>query len=156
MLFSRRNVGWAALTSVTAAGIGSSAAGAADDKPHRLLIHVGGPDPVLMNTALANIEAAAGHYAEIGQSVAIELVANGPGYAMLRNDTSPVKTRIAAIRQQFPFVVFSACQRSRAAIAKMENKTPDQIVEVAEATDVAAGVVRIMELQEQGWSYVRT
>lgn len=156
MLFTRRILArWALSVAAAAPAALAARAVAGEEKSHKLIIHVGGADPVLMRTALANIEGAAQHFAEIRQPVAIELVANGPGYAMLRDDVSPVKDRIAALRKDFPFVVFSACQRSRAGIAKMEQKTVNEIVEVPEATDVPAGVVRIMELQEQGWSYLR-
>ena len=52
-------------------------------------------------------------------------------------------------------VVFSACQMSRKAIAKAEGKAVQDIPQVPEATDVPAGIVRLSELQEQGWSYIR-
>jgi uncharacterized protein len=140
---------------VAAPGLAAGAARAAEEKPHRLVIHVGGADVGQMNVALSNIVNAADYYAARGKTISIELVANGPGYAMLREDRSPVKARIAEIHKQLPSVVFSACQNSRRAIAKAENKSIEQIVEVPEATDVPAGIVRLCELQEQGWSYVR-
>jgi intracellular sulfur oxidation DsrE/DsrF family protein len=37
-------------------------------------------------------------------------------------------------------------------MGKAENK---QIALVSQATVVKSGVVRVMELQEQGWTYVR-
>ena len=132
-----------------------TAARAEPPRPHRMSFHVGGGDPQLMNVALHNIVAAAEYYAERHETVAIELVANGPGYTMLRADTSPVKALIAEVHGRFPFVVLSACQNSRKAVAKAEGKAVQDIPEVPEATDVPAGVVRLNELQEQGWSYIR-
>ena len=87
--------------------------------------------------------------------MAIELVANGPGYTMLRADTSPVKDRLAAVARKYPFVVFAACQHSRAGMAAAEHKSPQDIPELPEATDVAAGVVRLTELQEAHYAYIR-
>jgi len=49
-------------------------------------------------------------------------------------------------------VVFSACQASRTGFAAAEGH---DIPQVPEATDVPYGIVRLNELQEQGWSYVR-
>jgi uncharacterized protein len=132
-----------------------SAARADEPRSHRISFHVGSGDPMMMNVALHNIINAAEFYAGKHETVAIELVANGPGYTMLRADTSPVKPLIAEVHAKFPFVVFSACQNSRAAIAKAEGKAPQDIPQVPEATDVAAGIVRLSELQEQGWSYIR-
>jgi len=149
-LFSRSGL----LALVAGSSLAAVATGAAKEKPHRLVMHIGDGDDGKMNEALSNIVNAAEYYAGIGKTIAIELVANGFGYAMLR-DSSPVKARIAEIHRHFPFVVFSACQNSRKAMAKAESKSIEQIVEIPEATDVPAGIVRLSELQEQGWSYVR-
>lgn len=130
-------------------------ASAAEPHPHRIVIHVGGGATSEMNVALSNILNVAEYYAALATPVTIELVANGPGYAMLRDDISPVKARLADVHKKLPEIVFSACQNSRAAVAKAEGKTLEQIVQVPEATDIASGVVRLSELQEQGWSYVR-
>ena len=141
---------------VLAATLGrASSARAAATQAHRIAVHVGGADPVMMHAALNNITAAAESYAAANQAVAIELVANGPGYTMLRADTSPVKPHIAEVHARFPFVVFSACQRSRDGAARAEGKTAQAIPEVPQATDVPSGIVRLSELQEQGWSYIR-
>jgi intracellular sulfur oxidation DsrE/DsrF family protein len=150
--FLSRSAGGVLLAAAVARASGARAQVA---HPHRIAVHVGGADPVMMNIALNNITAAAEYYAGKNEAVAIELVANGPGYTMLRADTSPVKAHIAEVHARFPFVVFSACQRSRSAAAKAEGKTAQEIPEVPEATDVLAGIVRLSELQEQGWSYIR-
>jgi hypothetical protein len=140
---------------LAAAALRGSGAQAEAPRPHRMAFHVGSGDPMMMNVALHNIAAAAEYYVARKEAVAIELVANGPGYAMLRADTSPVKPLLAEIHARFPFVIFSACQNSRNAVAKAAGKAPEDIQEVPEATDVPAGVVRLSELQEQGWSYIR-
>jgi uncharacterized protein len=133
------------------------AAGGVAAKParHKIAFHVGSADPVMMAVSLHNIAAAAEYYAARGETVAIELVANGPGYTMLRADKSPVKAQVAATKQKYPFVVFSACQNSRRGVAAAEGKQPQDIPELPEATDVPAGVVRLTELQAQHYAYIR-
>jgi hypothetical protein len=71
---------------------------------------------------------------------------------MLRADTSPVKDRVAAMSMQYPELRFSACENTRAGMAKREGK---EIPLVKEAKSVPSGVIRLIELQEQGWSYLR-
>jgi intracellular sulfur oxidation DsrE/DsrF family protein len=137
------------------AAAGIDGARAEPPASHRIAFHVCGADPVMMGVALHNIAAAAEYYGAKNETVAIELVANGPGYAMLRADTSPVKAEVAATKRKYPFVVFSACQNTRRALAAAEHKAPQDIAELPEATDVAAGVVRLNELQEQHYSYIR-
>ena len=146
---------WASTGGVLLAAAGLPTARAAAPANHKIVFHVGGPDPDVMAESLHNIANAADYYAEHGQTVAIELVANGAGYTMLRADTSPVKAEIAATKKKYPFVIFSACQNSRKGMAKAEQKEPEDIPEVPEATDVAAGVARLADLQEQQYSYIR-
>jgi intracellular sulfur oxidation DsrE/DsrF family protein len=71
---------------------------------------------------------------------------------MLREDTSPVKERIRELRQKMPGVVLSVCDNTR---RRMEKDEGHKITFIGEATVVPSGVVRLMELQEQGWSYIR-
>jgi hypothetical protein len=72
---------------------------AAQSQPHRLAVQVNVNDPATMNLALNNVSNAARHYSELGEKVEIEVVAFGPGLDMLRDDTSPVKTRIKSMSE---------------------------------------------------------
>jgi intracellular sulfur oxidation DsrE/DsrF family protein len=146
---------WASTGGLILAAAGVGTARAEEPAGHKIVFHVGSADPAMMGVALHNIENAAAYYAARKEPVAIELVANGPGYTMLRADISPVKAGVAATRQKYPFVVFSACQHSRAGMAAAEHKTVQEIPELPEASDVPAGVVRLAELQEQHFSYIR-
>lgn len=121
-------------------------------QPHRLVVQVDVNDPATMNLALNNISNVAQHYSEIGQKVGIELVAFGPGLHMLRDDTSPVKARIKFMSETMPQLTISACGNTRENMAKAEAK---DIPLISQAKVTKSGVVRLMELQERGWSYLR-
>jgi len=121
-------------------------------KAHRLVLQVNTNDPAMMNLALNNATNVEQHYKELGQKVEIEIVTFGPGLHMLRDDTSPVKDRIKAIAEKSPTISFKACGNTQENMHKAENK---EVPLVAQAKLVQSGVVRVMELQEQGWTYVR-
>ena len=127
---------------------------AADPKPHRLAIQVNQNDPQVMNLALNNATNVLEYYRGKNEEVEIDIVTYGPGLHMLRSDTSPVQDRLKRLKEMaFPSKVqFSACNNTRQGMEKTEGKA---ISVVSDATIVPSGVVRIMELQEQGWSYVR-
>jgi intracellular sulfur oxidation DsrE/DsrF family protein len=126
---------------------------AENSKIHRLAVHVDSNDPALMNMALNNAENVIEYYNGKGEEVQVEIVAYGPGLHMLRADTSPVKDRIKRMKEDsLPSVTFSACGNTKAAMEKREGK-PVEII--PQASVVPSGVVRLMELEEQGWSYVR-
>ena len=124
----------------------------ADKKVHRLILQVNTNDPAMMNLALNNATNVTQYYKDLGSKVTIEIVTFGPGLHMLRDDTSPVKARIKAISESTPSISFAACGNTRENMSKVESK---EIPLIAEAKVVKSGVVRVMELQEQGWSYVK-
>src|SRR5215475_10212488 len=121
-------------------------------KSHRLILQVNTDEPATMNLALNNATNVSQYYKDLGENVEIEIVTFGAGLHMLRDDTSPVKDRIKAIAEQMPSVSFKACANTQERMHKAENKV---IPLVSQATLVKSGVVRVIELQEQGWTYVR-
>jgi uncharacterized protein len=121
-------------------------------KAHRIVIQISQNDPAVMNVALNNAENLAKHYSDKGEKVDIEFVAYGPGLHMMRSDTSPVKDRLATMSLRMNNVIFSACGNTLAGQSRQENK---EITLLPEARLVQTGIARILELQEQGWSYVR-
>jgi intracellular sulfur oxidation DsrE/DsrF family protein len=123
-------------------------------KPHRIAIQIDQNDPALMNLVLNNVSNLTEYYHSKGEQVQIEVVAYGPGLNMLREDKSPVKDRLKRIKEgSFPSTVnFSACHNTMMGMEKAEGHP---IPIVPQASVVLAGVVRLSELQEQGWSYIR-
>jgi intracellular sulfur oxidation DsrE/DsrF family protein len=135
--------------------IDRQAAGAIEKSPetnHKLALHVDVNDPEVMKLALNNARNAHELYTEWGENVAIEIVAYSQGFHMLREDTSPVKEEIKALRAKVPQVAFGACNNTKKGMEKREGKT---IALIPEATLVPAGVVRLVELQELGYKYVK-
>ena len=125
---------------------------APDSKTHSLILQVNTNDPAAMNLALNNATNVAQYYKDAGEKVKIEVVTFGPGLHMLRNDTSPVKARIEEMALSRPEVSFKACGNTQERMHKAENK---DISIVPQAEVVKSGVVRVMQLQERGWSYVK-
>ena len=121
-------------------------------KAHRVVLQVNTNEPAMMNLALNNATNVAQYYKDLGEKVSIEVVTFGPGLHMLRDDTSPVKARIEVIALSTPEISFKACGNTQENMNKAESK---EIPLIPQAQVVKSGVVRILELQEQGWSYVR-
>ena len=127
---------------------------AGDTKPHRVAIQVDQNDPQIMNLALNNATNVIEYYRARNEDLEIDIVTFGPGLHMLRADTSPVQDRIKRLRDMvFPGKIqFSACNNTKQGMEKAEGHA---ISVLPDATIVPSGVVRLMELQEQGWSYIR-
>jgi uncharacterized protein len=141
-----------AATALLAIALASSAL--CGEAKHRLAIHVDQNDPQVMNLALNNAINVIEYYRAKNEDVDVDIVTYGPGLHMLRADTSPVKDRLKRVKElAFPGnVQFSACNNTRQGMEKSEGR---EVPILSEATLVPSGVVRLMELQEKGWSYVR-
>ncbi len=124
----------------------------AQEVVHKIAFHVNDNDKKRMNLVLNNVQNVRKYYDSIGEKVIIEVVAYGPGLNMLRSDTSPVADRIAKMSLEIDNLQFAACGNTR---AKMAKKAGKEIPLIDEAVQVQSGVVRLVTLQEQGYSYVR-
>lgn len=127
--------------------VGFSTTLSADGAKHKLVIQVSTDDPrtqkIAMNNAV-NLQKLYGL-----DDVDIEIVAYGPGLGMLTKK-SKYADRVKSLALQD--IKFSACMNTMDKIKKKTGNLPKLTEGVG---SVKAGVARIMELQEQGYSYVR-
>lgn len=114
---------------------------------HKLVIQVSSNDVQTQTVAMNN---AVNLQKELGiDNIDIEIVAYGPGLSMLMSK-NPDAARVSSLAMQN--ITFSACGNTMHAI---EAKTGNP-VQLADGVGVVkAGVLRIMELQEQGYNYIR-
>ena len=118
----------------------------------KVAIHVDEDNVSTMNMVLNNAANIEKYYSDKGEEVVIEIVTYGPGLNMLREDVSPVKDRIAQMALEYDNLTFSACLNT---VEAVKQKTQKDVPLVAEASTVPSGAVRLMELQSQGYSYLR-
>jgi len=144
-------IGWkswlvAAVLGVSAAALAQSPAntgGAAAGK-NRVVMQVSDGEPGKWNLALNN---ARNLQADLGKdNVIVEIVAYGPGIGMLKAESS-VGTRIADAMASGVSVV--ACENT---MAGQKLTKGDMLPKIGY---VPAGVVEIMQKQQQGYAYIR-
>jgi intracellular sulfur oxidation DsrE/DsrF family protein len=115
---------------------------------HKVVIQVSTDDIQTQNIALNN---AVNLQKDLGMdNVDVVVVAYGPGLSMLTRGDNSASKRVASLAMQG--IQFNACANTMKKIANKTGKEPE-IVEGVKV--VPAGVVRIMELQEQGYAYIR-
>lgn len=136
--------------SLFALPIGISIAGGSEDfaAETQVVIQASSGDAATQNLVLnnaANLQEALGGM----DKVQIEVVAYGPGLALLTAE-NPLASRVSSMAAQN--VRFSACENTMAAIERRTGKRPELTSGVV---TVASGIARIVELDRQGYSYVR-
>jgi uncharacterized protein len=150
-----RGLGLALAAMMLAAWLGGGTAPAQADERgavHKVAIQVSQNDKAQMDLALNNAKNIADYYKARSETALIEIVTYGPGLHMLRADTSPVKDRIGPMSLENPNLKFIACGNTQANQSKAEGK---QVPLIAEAIVMPSGAVRLMELQAQGYAYLR-
>ncbi len=117
------------------------------DGVKKVVIQVSSADETVQKIALnnaVNLQKALGP-----DGVEVEIVAYGPGLGLLTGKSAQSK-RVPSLAMQD--ITFSACANT---MKKIEKKTGKKPVLVEGVKVVPAGVLRIVELQEQGYSYIR-
>ena len=108
---------------------------------HKLVIQVSSGDQQTQTIALNN---AVNLQRELGpDNIAIEIVAYGPGLSLL-TDKSTQKQRVESLAMQE--ITFSACGNTMKKVEKKSGKKP---VLIEGVQVVPAGVLRIMQLQDE-------
>lgn len=120
---------------------------AADDIQHKLVIQISTNDLRAQETALGNIVNLQKHYGM--DNIDIELVAFGPGYRLLTPQHS-LAPRIASLALQE--ITFTACLNTLNSVKEKTGFRPELIEGI---TTTKAGVARIIELQEEGYTYIK-
>jgi uncharacterized protein len=114
---------------------------------HKIVIQVSTDDPRTQKIALNNAVNLQKHYGM--DNIEIEIVAYGPGLGLLTSKSQQGK-RVSSLAIQD--ITFSACGNTMKKVAKKTGKMPKLLEGVEQ---VSSGIARVMELQEQGFAYVR-
>lgn len=130
------------------AGMSTMAVASSDDV-HKIVMHVTKGDKRTMNIAINNAINVTKYYG-VG-NVKLEIVANGPGLAMFHK-SSPVQKRLQYLHS-LGNITFGVCKNT---MNKKKYTKADLLPDAfVQNSIVPAGIVRVMELQEKGWSYAR-
>lgn len=116
------------------------------EQTHRLVIQMNKDDHQLQDHVLSNIVNLQKFYGL--DNIEIEVVAYGPGIWFL-TDKSKYAERIESLILQN--VVFTACGNTLDTIERTDGKRPTLLEDVETAQ---AGIARLIELQEKGYSYL--
>lgn len=129
------------------AGLGASAVNADMSlAKHKVVVQSSNSDPELQGLALVIAGNLQKHYGM--DNVDIEVVAYGPGLGILTVD-SPNAAKVKSLLDHN--IKFSACEGTLKFMEANSGKRPKLVAGVGVVPD---GVVRVIELQEQGYAYV--
>lgn len=117
---------------------------------HKVVIQVSSSDATIQKIALNNAVNIQRHF-DPGE-VDVEIVAYGPGLSILtQSKKNKQAKRVASLAMSD--ITFSACGNTMKKVTRKNKGKAPKLIEGVKV--VPAGVVRIMELHEKGYTYIR-
>ena len=124
-----------------------------EPRVHHVVLPINSDDPTTMRALISTALNLPKYYRERNEPFEIEVVAYNAGVYMLRVDTSPVKDLLRVVRGLTPDIRFVVCEATKLGMERAEGHP---LVLLDNVDLVPNGPGRIIELQEAGWSYIRS
>lgn len=126
---------------------------AASKVAHRVVLPINSEDAGVMKQVLSTALHLSLHYQSRRETFSMEIVGYSAGVHMFRADTSPVREQLIKLLSVNSNVRFVICDATKLGMERVEGKP----VPLFEKVDlVPNGPAHIIDLQEGGWSYIRT
>lgn len=123
--------------------IGLTAHAQDQPRPHRIVMQLTSADTLVHKNLMRQVT----NMLEAAPDARIEVVCHGPGVDLLMSDRSVVQGKVKDLAATG--VVFLACDNT----IRERNLDPTKVI--AQAGHVKAGIIHIVERQEEGWSYIK-
>ena len=123
--------------------IGSALMAQDGGRQHRIVMQLTSGDTIVHKNLMKQFR----NMLETSPTAKIEVVCHGPGMDMLMSDRSVVGDRVKEFASKG--VAFTACDNT------IRERQLDPAKVLPEAGHVKAGIIHIVERQEDGWSYIK-
>lgn len=112
-------------------------------RQHRIVMQLVSGDTLVHKGLMRQL----GNMLEAAPTMQLEVVCHGPGMDLLMSDRTIVADKVKHFSERG--IVFLACENT------IKEKKLDRSKVIAEAGYVKAGIIHIVERQEDGWSYIK-
>lgn len=113
------------------------------ERQHRIIMQLASGDTLVHKNLMKQIK----NMTEAAPAMQLEVVCHGPGIDMLMNDRSIVQGKVSEFAGKG--IVFLACENT------IKERALDRSKVLPAAGYVKAGIIHIVERQEDGWSYIK-
>lgn len=131
---------------------GTIVAAASQPLMTKVLFHLDNGDRGHMRQVLEEARHLLARYRADHKVAKVEILADGPGLALLREHRSPYAAQIARLQKDYPNLIFAACQDT---INRLERRKGIDPHLLPQAIVVPSAIAEIVRLQHRGWTYIR-
>lgn len=112
-------------------------------RQHRIIMQLTSGDTLVHKNLMKQFK----NMKEASPTIQVEVVCHGPGMDMLMSDRSVVQAKVKEFAAKG--IVFLACENT------IKERELDRTKVLPKAGFVKAGIIHIVERQEDGWSYIK-
>ena len=112
-------------------------------RQHRIIMQLTSGDTLVHKGLMRQLK----NMKETAPNMHLEVVCHGPGMDLLMSDRSIVQTKITEFAGKG--IVFLACENT------IKERNLDRTKVITEVVYVKAGIIHIVERQEDDWSYIK-
>lgn len=125
---------------------------ATTSEPLKVLMHVADDNTIHLAQALDDIEASLEHFHRTGTNARLEVIINGNGLVLVREDATVFADRIEKLQKKYDNLAFMACQNT---IDRLKRDTGITAKLLPGVVVIDSGVAQLMRRQNQGWAYIQ-
>lgn len=118
----------------------------------KVLVHLTSADIDAGLNTLDNLQQLLDTYASKQQKVRVEVIANGDGIKLLDSKNTVIAQRIRQLSAEHTNLTFAACKNT---IDQMRINKGLVVNLIPQVKLIDSGVVKVIERQKQGWTYIR-
>jgi len=118
-----------------------------------ILVHISSDQHKSLMAALDETEKLLQHYQQLNHHVRLEVVANGGGIKLLRDDShSPYAARIRQLQNRYKNLTFLACRNTLDLLREKRGGQPQLMPSVVVGPSALEHVIQRLE---EGWAYIK-
>lgn len=123
----------------------------AENEPWQVMLHVSHNQDKRFNIMLDEAEQLLSTYKKNKQPLQLEILANGKGLDLVKNENSPHAIKLQQLKNQYDNLVVSVCGQT---LKRIQEETGKSVSLIPDANVVRSAIHQVSKRQKQGWTYI--
>ena len=123
----------------------------AENETWQVMLHVSHNQAKRFNIMLSEAEHLLATYKKNNKPLQLEILANGKGLDLVKNENAPHVAKLKQLQQQYNNLVVSVCGQT---IERIQKETGKSVTLIPDAQVVRSAIHQVGKRQKQGWTYI--
>ena len=124
----------------------------AKNETWKIMMHVSNDQVKRFNVLLNEAEHLLSTYKKNDKPIQLEILANGKGLALVKNENTPHVEKLKALQQQYDNLVVSMCGQT---LKRIKKETGKSVALIPDTQVVRSAIHQVVKRQKEGWTYIK-